>query len=202
MVGEVNVADAGRKLPKKAILIVVVAVVLILAAAIPMAQTSSTEFCLSCHEMKRYQDELKKSSHAVDKDKKAIGCQQCHIPNSIGLQYLTVKVFLGFKDMWVHQFGDPQRLDRRRMQVRARRFIVDENCLACHQDLLKDAKGEKKISPIGELCHQAYLESNGNTKRGCAGCHFNMAHLPQFDRRLFFNLEFAARLPLIPTERR
>ncbi len=195
-------AQGGRKLPKKWLILLAVLVVVIAGAAIPLAQSSTTEFCMSCHEMRRYQDELKKSPHAVDKDKQPIGCQQCHVPNSIGLRYLTVKVVLGFKDIWVHQFGDPENLDRRAMQPVARRFVVDENCLACHQDLTKDARGEKKISPIGELCHQAYLQENGNTKRGCVGCHFNMAHLPEFDRRYFFNQEFAKRLSLQTAERR
>ena len=30
--------------------------------------------------------------------------------------------------------------------------------------------------------------------RGCAGCHFNMAHLPRFDTRYYFNAEFTKRL--------
>jgi hypothetical protein len=55
---------------------------------------------------------------------------------------------------------------------------------------------DEKISEIGRLCHEAYQGKNGDTKRGCAGCHFNMAHLPKFDRRYFFNAEFAKRLPL------
>ncbi|MDM8522425.1 NapC/NirT family cytochrome c [Desulfococcaceae bacterium HSG8] len=157
--------------------------------------TSSTEFCMSCHEMKNYKNELEKSSHALDKDKKPIQCRQCHIPDSLGHKYLTVKAFLGTKDLIVHYMGNPDELDRRDMQKFARRFIPDENCLGCHQDLYKDAK-EKKISEIGRLAHDAYLGKNGNTKRNCAGCHFNMAHLPEFDRRFPFNAEFAKRLPL------
>ena len=96
--------------------------------------------------------------------------------------------------MLVHNFGDPNRFDRRRLQKVARRFLPDENCRACHEDLLKDIKGEK-ISEIGRLCHEAYLGQNGNTKRGCAGCHFNLAHLPDFDRRHAFNARFAKNLP-------
>jgi len=157
--------------------------------------TSSTEFCMSCHEMKIYKDELGKSSHAVDKDKKPIQCRQCHIPDSLGHKYLTVKALFGIQDVIVHYMGNPDELDRRQMQKIARRFIPDENCLGCHQDLYKDVK-EKKISEIGRLAHDAYLGKNGNTKRNCAGCHFNMAHLPEFDRRFPFNTEFAKRLPL------
>ena len=162
--------------------------------SVTLARTSSTEYCLSCHEMKSYQTELENSSHAVDKDKQAIQCAQCHIPHG-GLKFAAVKTVSGVKDLWVHYLGDTSKLNRRHMQEAARRFVVDENCLACHADLAKDTRGQP-ISEIGKLCHDAYLGKNGNTKYGCAGCHQNMAHLPEFDRRYEVNAKFAARLPL------
>lgn len=176
------------------IIAAVVGIGLVLAAAVSMARTSSTAYCTSCHEMERYKTELEKSSHVVDKDKKPIECSQCHIPNSVGPKYLTVKIYSGMRDLWVHRFGDPENLDRRHLQEVARRFIVDENCRTCHEDLFKTTKDEK-ISEIGRLSHEAYLGQNGTTCRGCAGCHFNMAHLPDFDRRYNFNEKFARNLP-------
>jgi len=167
---------------------------LVLFISIPMARTSTMSYCTSCHEMERYKSELEKSGHALDKDKKPIECGQCHIPNSFGLKYLTVKALSGSRDFWVHKFGDPENLDRRHLQVLARRFIVDGNCRLCHQDLFKTTKGEK-ISEFGRLSHEAYLGKNGTTKNGCAGCHVNMAHLPDFDRRYSFNAKFAQNLP-------
>lgn len=171
-------------------------IVVSVGIAIPMAaKSSSTDFCISCHEMQIYKDELKMSSHAVDKDKKDIECKDCHIPIGYGGRYIIVKTILGIKDVWVHNFGDPDNLNRRLLQETARRFIPDENCRACHQDLTKDAK-DKELAEIGKLSHDAYLGKNGKTRRGCAGCHFNMAHLPEFDRRYTFNAEFAKKLPL------
>ena len=167
--------------------------ILAFLAAIPLERTSRTEYCLSCHELKTHKAELEKSSHAIDKDKKPIECSQCHIPNGFGLKYLTVKL-MGIKDLWVHYFGDSENLDRRRLQMVARRYIKDDNCRACHQDLFKTTK-DKKISEIGRLAHEAYLGKNGTTRSGCAGCHPNMAHLPDFDRRYKFNAEFAKNLP-------
>jgi cytochrome c-type protein NapC len=166
---------------------------------VSMSRTSTGAYCISCHEMKGHGEELKKSSHAVDKNKQPIECAQCHIPNSIGFKYVATKTVLGMKDLIVHYLGDPERLNRRGMQNVARRFVPDENCLACHQDLNKNTK-DQQISDIGKLCHDAYLGVNGTTKRNCAGCHFNMAHLPEFDRRYHFNAEFAKRLPLEKTE--
>lgn len=195
--------DSPRKVPGKWKWIGIgtgAAAVLIVAISVSMARTSTTEYCLSCHEMGKYKTELKKSSHAVDENDNPIACKQCHIPNTVGPRYLIVKTFSGMRDLAVHYLGDPENLDRRELQQKARRFIVDDNCLECHPDLFKGAKGEKKISDIGRLSHEAYLGINGTTSRNCAGCHFNMAHLPDFDRRYFFNENFAERLP--PMEER
>lgn len=184
----------NKKRSVKYFLVPLGAAAIVVFLSLSMARTSTTDYCMSCHEMKKYKEELEKSSHAVDKDKKPIDCRQCHIPDSIGPKYFTVKTYLGMRDMFIHYFGDPDNLDRRKMQIFARRFVPDENCLACHPDLYKDTQ-DQEISAIGKLSHDAYLGKNGNTKRGCAGCHMNMAHLPNFDRRFYFNLEFAKRLP-------
>ena len=163
------------------------------ASAYGLHSTSKTEFCLSCHEMELYAKELKFSSHAKDKDGNAINCSQCHIPAGFGPDFLAVKAYSGIKDVAVHLWSAPESLDRVHSQKVARRFIDDDNCLACHADLYKDAKGEKPISEIGKLAHEAYLGKNGSTKRNCAGCHLNLAHLPEFDQRLEVNAAFKSR---------
>jgi len=156
--------------------------------------TSSTEFCMSCHEMTLYRKELRFSSHAKDKDGKEIGCAQCHIPLGVGSRFLVVKMYSGIKDLAVHHWSKPDSLNRVHAQEVARRFVDDANCLACHQDLYKNAKNDAPVSAYGRLAHDAYLGKNGATKRNCAGCHINLAHLPTFDRRLEVNAAFTARL--------
>jgi nitrate/TMAO reductase-like tetraheme cytochrome c subunit len=169
--------------------------VLAVLLSVTMARTSTTSSCLSCHEMQTQKDELEQSSHALDKDKHPIECAQCHLPAGVGPRYVAVKIYSGVSDLWAHYFGDPSRLDRRHLQVVARRFLMDDNCLACHQDLSHNVKGEP-ISEIGKLAHDAYLGKNGETGSGCAGCHQNLAHLPQFDRRYWVNAKFAAKFSL------
>lgn len=186
----------SQKVTGKVVIIFLVGgVVCLTVMSLSLARTSSTGYCISCHEMEPYKDELKKSSHALTKEKQAVECKDCHIPNGYGGRYFIVKTVLGMKDLLTHYFGDPENLNRREMQDVARRFIPDENCRKCHQDLKKDVK-DKELSEIGQLCHEAYLGKNGGTRRGCAGCHFNMAHLPKFDRRYSFNAEFAENFPL------
>lgn len=188
--------DSGRIL----VVILIGGLLLLGVISMTMAKTSTTDYCMSCHEMQSYKDEMEKSSHAVTKDKKPIECKDCHIPKDFGGRYLIVKTIPGLGDLISHYFGDPENLNRREMQKKARRFIPDENCRSCHEDLTKNVKDEE-LSEIGKLSHDAYLGKNGNTRRGCAGCHFNMAHLPKFDRRYTFNAEFAKNLPLEKEEK-
>jgi cytochrome c-type protein NapC len=185
--------ERPRKFPFKMVLIPLGIVGLIAFVAVSMARTSTNSYCLSCHEMQRYQDELKLSSHAVDKDKKALECAQCHIPPTVGPRFVAVKTIQGLTDLVVHHFGHPDNLNRRQLQAQAQRFMSDDNCLACHQDLYKNTE-DQPISEIGRLCHDAYLGKNGTTRHGCVGCHSNLAHLPEFDRRYEVNAKFAAKL--------
>lgn len=159
-----------------------------------MSATSSNSFCLSCHEMEAYNDELSFSTHAVDEDGKQIECNQCHIPRGIGPRFLSIKTYSGVKDLFVHFIEQPQELDRRELQAVARRFVDDASCIKCHEDLYKNAKGEAPISDIGKISHDAYYGKDGISHRNCVACHVNIAHLPKFDRRLDINQEFAERL--------
>ena len=182
---------------RKTIWLVVACLVVVFTAVggYTMQETSKTEFCLSCHEMSRYSFELKRSAHAVDKDKNPIDCRQCHLPLEAGPRYMAAKSFMGVKDLVVHYWGDTTDMDRLKLQMAARRFVPDENCLACHKDLTKNVKNEP-ISPEGKKAHDTWLGKDGNGRRTCVGCHANMAHLPVFDRHYEVNAKFAAKLPL------
>ena len=182
--------------PRKRVWIVggiILAACVVLAGA-GVAYTSGTEFCLSCHEMRVYQDELKLSSHAKDAQGKDISCSQCHIPSGNLARMLGAKAWLGLKDLWVHNLDGGEDLDRAGMQPVARRFTDDANCRACHQDLSKDAKNDGPVSKEGQLAHDNYLGKNGRARSGCVGCHQNLAHLPVFDERIPHNQKFAQKL--------
>lgn len=170
-------------------------IVLSLATAYGLHATSSMSYCsTACHEMNIYAEELRYSPHAIDKDGNPISCAQCHIPLGFGPDYLAVKAYSGIKDLYVHIVDAPTSLNRAELQGMARRFVKDDNCLQCHADLYQNAKQQGAISEIGKLAHDAYLGKNGQAKSNCAGCHINIAHLPDFDKRLTINKEFAERM--------
>lgn len=156
--------------------------------------TSRTEFCLSCHEMDIYQQEQAVSPHAKDYEGKEIGCSKCHIPATNPVRMITAKSWMGGIDIYMHLTGQAENLDRLHMQGVARRFTDDANCRACHEDLTKNAKKDGPNSDEGLLAHDNFMGKNGQSRRGCVGCHQNLAHLPKFDERLPKNKEFAERL--------
>ncbi len=146
------------------------------------------EECMRCHDVKTYLYEMSHSSHAVDKNKKKITCDQCH-----DFHYNPLTSYYARDEYYDKKIFKPEDFDRRSMQKTAPGAIPAEKCMKCHEDLYKNVKGEK-ISLIGQLCHDAYQGKNGSTNRNCAGCHINIAHLPEFDRGLMVRAEFAKRL--------
>jgi trimethylamine-N-oxide reductase cytochrome c-type subunit TorC len=176
------------------VMLLIALVVVGSAGAYGIQVTGTMEFCASCHEMKPQEYELKFSSHAKDKNGKPIGCGQCHLPAGFGPKFFAMKSYLGAKDLYVHLVIQPENLDRAALQKSARRFMDDGACLACHENLYKDAKGEMDISAVGRLAHDSYLGKNGQARSNCAGCHINLAHLPEFDQWLDINAGFKSRL--------
>ncbi|MDR2825169.1 MAG: NapC/NirT family cytochrome c [Deltaproteobacteria bacterium] len=172
----------------------IVAVLLLVGTGFTFKATSSTAFCLSCHEMSVLEEELRYSPHAKDAAGQPISCSQCHLPAGIGPRYVAAKTYSGLKDVFIHFTEHPETLPRAALQPAARRFVDDANCMACHNDLSKNAKGIGANSEIGLIAHAAYLGKNGQAKSNCVGCHNNLAHLPEFDRRYDVNRDFTLRI--------
>ncbi len=148
----------------------------------------AVEECKRCHDVALYERELKSSPHAVDKDNKPISCEQCH-----QFHYSPLTSYYARNEYYDKKIFEPGAFDRRKLQANARNGILNEKCQECHKDLSLNAKG-KKISQFGQLCHDAFLGTNGMTRKNCAGCHINMGHLPEFDRDLQINAEFVKKL--------
>jgi len=146
------------------------------------------EECMRCHDVKSYEYEISYSSHAKDKDGKAITCDQCHDPH-----FNPVTSYYARDEYFDKKIFQPEDFDRRSMQKNVQKSVPAKKCQVCHTDLSKDVKG-KKISDIGQLCHDAFEGKNGSTRKNCAGCHGNIAHLPDFDRDLTKNAVFVKKL--------
>ncbi|MEN8190411.1 MAG: NapC/NirT family cytochrome c [Thermodesulfobacteriota bacterium] len=158
----------------------------------------AVEECMRCHDVKMYQHELKNSSHAFDKDKKEISCEQCH-----EFHFNPLTNYYARDEYYDKKIFQPGTFDRRKMQTNARKTDLTAKCQTCHKDLKQNAKGEP-ISIIGGLAHDAFLGKNGTTRKTCQGCHVNVGHLPVFDKDLMLRAEFAKKLaenPYAPAEK-
>ena len=163
--------------------------VMALGSTVSAADRPPVEECMRCHDVKQYQYELKNSVHAFDKDKKEISCEQCHV-----FHFSPLTSYYARDKYYDKKIFDEGTFDRRRMQANARQTDLTAKCQECHKDLTKNAKGDAAVSQIGGLAHDAFLGKNGTTRKTCAGCHINIAHLPVFDMDLTINAAFAKKL--------
>ena len=143
-----------------------------LIASTSVVATSQDSFCLSCHEMRSYKEELLRSPHAKDADGRPIGCSQCHISNSGLFSMLGTKVIQGATSTWTHFTSDKLILDRVTMRETARKYVSDTNCRSCHENLLLNAAQNGPVAPKGRTAHEEYLKKNPHPDRGgCSRCH-------------------------------
>ncbi len=184
-----------EKITQIALLFGVVGVMILSSALQSIADgRPAVEECMRCHDVKTYQYEMKYSSHAFDKNKKEITCGQCH-----DFHYNPVTAYFAREEYFEKKIFKPEDFDRKKMQQNVKKAVPAKKCQVCHDDLSKNVKGES-ISEIGQLCHDAFAGKNGTTSRNCAGCHINVAHLPEFDRRLTINADFAKKLAENPMD--
>ena len=137
-----------------------------------LVATSQDNFCLSCHEMRSYKDELLQSPHAKDADGNPIGCSQCHVSSAGLISMLETKVTLGVTSTWTHFTSEELLLNRSKMRETARKYVADSNCRACHEDLMLNASLDGPVSQKGKAAHEEYLKNNPHPDRGgCSRCH-------------------------------
>jgi len=132
--------------------------------------TGTNEFCGRCHEMAPFIDQWKLSSHYSKPEGVVADCVDCHLPPE-GMAYLTAKSWLGLVDVYGHLFKDVDNIDWEAKLEYRERYVWDQSCLACHQNLTPPG-----ISRGGFLAHREYLR--GRTERKCVNCHENLVHYP------------------------
>ncbi|MCM2323759.1 MAG: cytochrome c nitrite reductase small subunit [Oligoflexia bacterium] len=111
--------------------------------------------CANCHIMNHQYDTWIKSGHHH-----VATCNDCHLPKG-GIQKYIAKARNG----WNHSLAFTLENFHQPIQItRPNQEILQENCVRCHGNLVKDAI----LTPAGGS-HQA---------QSCTHCHRNIGHFP------------------------
>lgn len=134
--------------------------------------TSTTEFCVLCHEMDHSLETLKESTHYKDENGKTIAtCRDCHLPSwrhPIGLVW--AKMYHGTKDVY-HHFADGDEMKypyyQYEMRMKARKSVPSSSCIECHDDVMESK------DPDIIMFHKGLIK---NKQLNCVDCHKNLVH--------------------------
>ncbi|MCU0611772.1 MAG: NapC/NirT family cytochrome c [Candidatus Eisenbacteria bacterium] len=149
----------------------VLALALVGAASLGVSWSSSSSFCMSCHEMRVVGEQGWMQSRHYQNDAGVVAsCSDCHVPHRL-FPKLYVKARDGSKDVFVHFFGesDPSRMNWDELAASARRKVYDESCRSCHQNLTPEG-----LSIKGIVAHREYLRMKGRQR--CLDCHLELFH--------------------------
>src|SRR5512135_488689 len=132
-----------------------IGVIIILGAGRVIHNTSSNEYCMSCHIHPAADASWKKSTHYDTKSGMRIGCVDCHLPPKYD-GYLWAKGKTGLRDLWSYWTKDSASFnweDRRRLEV-ARGYVFENSCIKCHENLFP-----AKLTKEGENAHLYYNQN-------------------------------------------
>ncbi len=116
--------------------------------------SSDPRACVNCHIMRDEYESWQRASHHAHAT-----CVDCHLPHS-GLAKWVAKAENGFwhsTHFTLQDFAEPIRIHSKNAR------ILQENCLACHQDLVADLVNH------GEF---------GDGSTSCVHCHAAVGHGP------------------------
>ncbi len=140
---------------------------------VAMEKTSSTEFCISCHEMAAnpWQESLTKA-HAQSRVGFTVSCADCHIPKAF-IPKMKRKMAAS-REVWHHFLGtidSPEKYDlhRQKMAESVWQAMQEDDSAACR--VCHDAQKIGSTAAINTMHKQAL--GPGTT---CITCHRGIAH--------------------------
>lgn len=142
--------------------------------------TSTTEFCISCHEMEaNAYAEYKQSIHYANRTGIRTECADCHVPEPF-FPKVMAKV-IASKDVWHHLLGTidtPEKYEAHRLRMAERVWAKMEatesrECKACHAFEAFDLREQGRRA---EMKHPEAIEAGQH----CIECHKGIVHdLPE-----------------------
>ena len=137
---------------------------------IAMLQTSTPEFCASCHEIQPAYNEWKTSSHASNAKGVIAQCKDCHLPQPENTaDFFVAKTVHGIKDVVGHLIGgDYDRYEKRNAAYKS---IQNSYCTTCHQNIIYISRKRGAM-----LAHRTVLYPRQGYEKKCTDCHQNLVH--------------------------
>lgn len=140
-----------------------------------MEATNTTEFCISCHEMKIPYEEYKKTAHYSNRSGVRAGCSDCHVPKDFS--HKVLRKIEAVNDVWGHFAGTidtPEKFEARRLEMATREWARmkasdSRACRNCHSFEGMDPDKQKQRS-------RKQHESAQKDKQTCIDCHKGIAH--------------------------
>jgi len=99
--------------------------------------------CVNCHIMRSQYDSWQKSSHHT-----AAKCVDCHLPHGFIEKYVakTENGYHHSKGFTLQDFHEPIMIKQKNSQ------ILQENCLACHEDMVRELVAGATWDPDSVRC--------------------------------------------------
>ena len=140
-----------------------------------MELSNSEAFCVSCHEMEKPFESLKKTVHYTNRTGVRATCSDCHVPKE-WVHKIQRKV-IATKDLYFHLTGKidtPEKYETHRLEMAITvwhqlKGTNSRECRNCHEAVWMDTS---KQWGGAQRNHQVALE-NGLT---CIDCHQGVAH--------------------------
>jgi nitrate/TMAO reductase-like tetraheme cytochrome c subunit len=144
--------------------------------------TSTTQFCISCHEMRTVYQEYKLSSHYANAAGVRASCGDCHYPEHDWIKMVIRKSSAGAKDIYHHLRGTlatPEQFEAERRALAEKVWARMEGndslaCRNCHSKVQSTAMELAKQQRRAQTMHREAIEK----KQTCIDCHKGIAHKP------------------------
>jgi sulfatase modifying factor 1 len=149
-----------------------VGIFIVLGANKIIDNTSTNEYCVSCHIHPAADASWKRSVHYETESGYRVACGECHLPPK-GEHYLWEKGTTGLRDLWSYWTKDSASFDwneRGRLEV-ARDHVFESSCIKCHENLFP-----LTLSKEGEDAHLYYKQTAKTPELHCINCHLNAGH--------------------------
>jgi formylglycine-generating enzyme required for sulfatase activity len=129
---------------------------------------------MSCHVHPDADSSWKLSKHVNNRSGVKVHCVDCHLPpKNHTVSHYAMKTRLGIKDVWGYFTKDSADFnwDTRSELEHAVKYIPNESCKECHQNLFPEGVTDDAIT-----AHLYYDENEKKLNLQCISCHLDAGH--------------------------